>query len=34
MIPSHATLLALLANADIFVSDNIIRTTDNLEDMG
>ncbi len=33
MIPSHATLLALLANADIFVSENIIRTTDNFEDM-
>jgi len=32
MIPSHATLLALLANADIFVSENIIRTTDNFED--
>jgi bifunctional DNase/RNase len=33
MIPSHATLLALLANADIYVSENIIRTTDNLEDL-
>ena len=33
MIPSHATLLALLANADIFVSDNVISATDNLEEM-
>ena len=32
MIPSHATLLALLANADIFVSEKIIRETDNVED--
>ena len=33
MVPSHATLLALLANADIYVSENIIRTTDDLDEM-
>ncbi|MHA1219915.1 MAG: hypothetical protein ACTSO5_14730 [Candidatus Heimdallarchaeaceae archaeon] len=31
MIPSHATLLGLIANADIYVSDNVIRTIDNVE---
>ena len=28
MVPSHATLLALIAGANIYVSNNVIRTTD------
>lgn len=28
MIPSHATLLALIANADIYVSESLIKTSE------
>ncbi len=30
MIPSHASLLALIANADIFVSENVVKMTEEL----
>ena len=28
MIPSHATLLAIISNSDIYVSDNLLHTSD------